>query len=236
MDRSYLRSIESPEDASVTSIPAVSIDFFLSHSWSANGFWKQVALFLCCSTTSTYIIALIPSSLLAARLLYASFQNRTGLGWTVQPNPAWTANGFDLTVFTFGFVSFLLGLIIIPLFKHRNTIVFLDKCCIPQNDPIAKAYGISRLADYLRVSNKLLILWSPDYLERLWCVYELAVFLRFHKKEEVILVNLNHLELCMSLMIVQSFSIVTLLLIEPWKPDLVYIVCGIYVVIFYHML
>ncbi|KAF4729173.1 hypothetical protein FOZ62_014936, partial [Perkinsus olseni] len=52
------------------------------------------------------------------------------------------------------------------------------------NDPIAKAYGISRLADYLRVSNKLLILWSPDYLERLWCVYELAVFLRFHKKEE----------------------------------------------------
>ncbi|KAF4693324.1 hypothetical protein FOZ60_011304 [Perkinsus olseni] len=104
--------------------------------------------------------------------------------------------------------------------------VFLDKCCIPQNDPIAKSYGISRLADYLRVSNKLLILWSPDYLERLWCVYELAVFLRFHKKEDVILVNLNHLELCMSLMIVQSFSIVTLLLIEPWKPDLVYIVCG----------
>ncbi|KAF4686729.1 hypothetical protein FOZ60_004920 [Perkinsus olseni] len=88
--------------------------------------------------------------------------------------------------------------------------VFLDKCCIPQNDPIAKSYGISRLADYLRVSNKLLILWSPDYLERLWCVYELAVFLRTHKKEDVILVNMNHIKLCVSLMLVQFLTIIIL--------------------------
>ncbi|KAF4655605.1 hypothetical protein FOL46_008190 [Perkinsus olseni] len=104
-----------------------------------------------------------------------------------------------MVVLILGFASFLLSLFIIPLYKHRNTMVFLDKCCIPQNDPIAKSYGISRLADYLHVSNKLLILW--------WCVYELAVFLRTHKKEDLILVNMNHLKLCVSLMLLQWFGI-----------------------------
>ncbi|KAF4718228.1 hypothetical protein FOZ62_012934, partial [Perkinsus olseni] len=90
--------------------------------------------------------------------------------------------------------------------------VFLDICCIPQKDPVAKLYGISKLAEYLRVSDKLLILWSPDYLDRLWCVYELAVFLRTHDEKDVVLVNLNHIKLCVSLMLLQFFSILTLCL------------------------
>ncbi|KAF4661655.1 hypothetical protein FOZ61_003050 [Perkinsus olseni] len=92
--------------------------------------------------------------------------------------------------------------------------VFLDKCCIPQNDPVAKAYGISMLADYLRASKKLVILWSPNYLDRLWCVYELAVFLRTHGKEDVILVNLDHFKLCVSLMLLQFLSVPVLSLAE----------------------
>ncbi|KAF4654223.1 mRNA-capping enzyme subunit beta [Perkinsus olseni] len=90
--------------------------------------------------------------------------------------------------------------------------VFLDICCIPQKDPAAKLYGISKLAEYLRVSDKLLILWSPDYLDRLWCVYELAVFLRTHDEKDVVLVNLNHIKLCVSSMLLQFFSILTLCL------------------------
>ncbi|KAF4744783.1 hypothetical protein FOZ63_022163, partial [Perkinsus olseni] len=82
------------------------------------------------------------------------------------------------------------------------------------NDPVAKAYGISMLADYLRGSKKLVILWSPDYLDRLWCVYELAVFLRTHGKEDVILVNLDHFKLCVSLMLLQFLSIPLLSLAE----------------------
>ncbi|KAF4740853.1 hypothetical protein FOZ62_003823, partial [Perkinsus olseni] len=55
--------------------------------------------------------------------------------------------------------------------------------------------------------DKLLILWSPAYLDRLWCVYELAVFLRTHDKEDVIVVNLDHLKLCVTLMLTQFMSI-----------------------------
>ncbi|KAF4657658.1 hypothetical protein FOZ61_006139 [Perkinsus olseni] len=96
--------------------------------------------------------------------------------------------------------------------------VFLDKCCIPQKDPIVKAYGISRLADNLHASDKLLILWSPDYLDRLWCVYELAVFLRTHDLDDVILVNMDHFKLCATLMILQFFSILALGLTEDYDP------------------
>ncbi|KAF4681598.1 hypothetical protein FOZ60_011918 [Perkinsus olseni] len=102
--------------------------------------------------------------------------------------------------------------------------VFLDICCIPQKDPVAKLYGISKLAEYLRVSDKLLILWSPDYLDRLWCVYELAVFLRTHDEKDVVLVNLNHIKLCVSLMLLQFFSILTLCLQLYYKStQIVYI-------------
>ncbi|KAF4657706.1 hypothetical protein FOZ61_006115 [Perkinsus olseni] len=101
--------------------------------------------------------------------------------------------------------------------------VFLDKCCIPQKDPIAKSYGISRLADYLHASDTLLILWSPDYLDRLWCVYELAVFLQTHDKEDVVLVNLDHLNLCVSMMFLQFFSTAIASLAEPYYVDVWYI-------------
>ncbi|KAF4678419.1 hypothetical protein FOZ60_016758, partial [Perkinsus olseni] len=198
-DRYFLRNSESHEDAFLSSVPVTSVDFFLSHSWSADGFWKQMALLICCSSTSTEKITLL-ASLMGA---YAFYPPVRGLKL------------FELSVLAFGFVSFLVALFIIPLFKHRSTMVFLDKCCIPQKDPIAKSYGISKLADYLRASDKLLILWSPDYLNRLWCVYELAVFLQTHDEDDVILVNLDHLKLCISLMLLQFFGSFILCVAEP---------------------
>ncbi|KAF4759280.1 hypothetical protein FOZ63_033800, partial [Perkinsus olseni] len=107
---------------------------------------------------------------------------------------------------------------------YRNTMAFLDKCCIPQDDPIAKSYGISRLADYLRASDKLLILWFPDYLDRLWCVYELAVFLRNHDEDDVILINLDYLKLCVLVMLLQSSSTLAVCLVRPYYAHIQYIV------------
>ncbi|KAF4691897.1 hypothetical protein FOZ62_009139, partial [Perkinsus olseni] len=148
------------------------------------------------------------SSAVAAGLLY---------------DPAWIGCHYELSVCAFGFVTFIITLFVIPLVTHRKTMVFLDKCCIPQKDPVAKSYGISRLADYLHASDKLLILWSPDYLDRLWCVYELAVFLQTHDKEDVVLLNLDHLKLCVSLMFLQFFSIVIASLAEPYYVHIWYI-------------
>ena len=60
--------------------------------------------------------------------------------------------------------------------------IFLDKLCISQADPEKKKLGILGLGAFLKVSEKLVILWSPRYLNRMWCTYEMVTFLRFHSE------------------------------------------------------
>jgi len=62
---------------------------------------------------------------------------------------------------------------------------FLDKICIHQADMERKLRGISSLGTFMRMSEKITALWSEDYFERLWCVFEMAVFAgaREDKKE-----------------------------------------------------
>lgn len=57
---------------------------------------------------------------------------------------------------------------------------WLDNCCIDQTSDAAKQNGISNMKHYLANSNRLLILFTPDYLNRLWCVYELATYCKLH--------------------------------------------------------
>ncbi|KAF4704104.1 hypothetical protein FOZ63_030783, partial [Perkinsus olseni] len=55
--------------------------------------------------------------------------------------------------------------------------LFVDNCCIPQDDPVLKEVGIRSLGSYLIRSSSIIVMWSKCYFDRLWCVYELAAFL-----------------------------------------------------------
>lgn len=57
--------------------------------------------------------------------------------------------------------------------------LWLDKACIDQTSDETKAAGIDQLDKYLMQSKRMLVLLSTEYLSRMWCVFELALFLKW---------------------------------------------------------
>lgn len=57
--------------------------------------------------------------------------------------------------------------------------LWLDKACIDQTSDETKAAGIELLDKYLMQAKRLLVLLSSEYLTRMWCVFELALFIKW---------------------------------------------------------
>ena len=79
-----------------------------------------------------------------------------------------------------GYVTFL----VVPALKRRR-FYFVDGLCISQTDPTLKLQGIRHLGGFVALSQSLLVMWDEQYLSRLWCVYELAVFRAVHPHRPV---------------------------------------------------
>jgi hypothetical protein len=59
---------------------------------------------------------------------------------------------------------------------QARSLIFLDKVCIHQTDPVKKRKGIDGLGGFLRCSSQMVIFWDGTYFDRLWCTFELAAF------------------------------------------------------------
>ncbi|KAF4661425.1 hypothetical protein FOZ61_003198 [Perkinsus olseni] len=84
-----------------------------------------------------------------------------------------------------GWFSWLGGFICDGVFSRNNTTVFLDKYSIDQLDNSEKQESIRSMREFLEKSDEILILWSSVYNTRLWCVYEMACFLKDHHIDKV---------------------------------------------------
>ena len=73
------------------------------------------------------------------------------------------------------------------LLWQSRSLVFLDRICIHQKDRKLKAEGTLNLAALLKHSRSLLVCWDPGYMLRMWCTVELAVFLKCHAKDSLII-------------------------------------------------
>merc|ERR1719401_538142 len=69
--------------------------------------------------------------------------------------------------------------------------VFLDKTCIHQTDPEKKRKGISMLAGFLANSSTMLVVYTNEYMQKLWTVYELASFLVLKNQNRMILIPIH---------------------------------------------
>eukprot|EP00913_Durusdinium_trenchii_P003683 g3409.t1 len=167
-------------------------DIFLSHTWQTPGIWKAIALLvhsvwpyallfwslsaaLAMLLCAYEVLPVVPKKLADAPVVaFAKFEElnweerRHGPRGAMDLSPPW--------VTIFGFFSWLALGLYAYLPSLRSDICFLDVVSIHQTDPVLMERGIYGLAGFLRMSKELRVLWSPRYLSRLWCVFELAAF------------------------------------------------------------
>ena len=161
------------------------IDAFVSHSWGSPGYMKYMTLLL--EEAAPY--AIVTNCL--ASLLAAFFQGHV---YEISFGTTRMTYGFE-PFFTLlqvwspwiwfagiaaGYVTFL----VVPALKRRR-FYFVDGLCISQTDPTLKLQGIRHLGGFVALSRSLLVMWDEQYLSRLWCVYELAVFRAVHPHRPV---------------------------------------------------
>lgn len=60
---------------------------------------------------------------------------------------------------------------------YRGPTLFVDRLCVHQTNHHLRSEAIEGLAGILAQSDRVLAVWTPHYFDRLWCTFELAVFL-----------------------------------------------------------
>lgn len=145
----------------------LSYDFFFSHDWGTKGWLKFISLLVLFNSRAA-TLATLAYSLLAAAVV------PQGMG--MLPSHWLPVSGYLVFLF-------------LVSWQHLRAAVraprtaFLDKLCIPQGDEELKASCIFRLSSFLDRSKSLVVLWSPQYFSRLWCMYEVATFLRDRRQQ-----------------------------------------------------
>eukprot|EP00439_Symbiodinium_sp_Y106_P070061 s19_g12.t1 len=144
-------------------------DNFLSHDWATSGHLKYLSLLILFNAKAAMVASILISVLVGVLRMMA-----------ILPNLVWT----QLPCYTFYYVVLVFWQQIrAVIFSPR--LVFLDRLCIPQDDEEKKSECIRGLASYLDRAQTLTVLWSERYFGRLWCVFELATFLRYRSERRI---------------------------------------------------
>ncbi|CAE8616387.1 unnamed protein product [Polarella glacialis] len=155
------------------------IGTFISHDWGSRGSLKFMSLLLIFNSRAAAVIAVSVSVTVALMEAYdvspwPSESSKKFVGGKVYITRSGEASlcGLVAYLFILCFWQRILSLC------GRSASVFLDKLCIDQENEEQKEKAILGLAGFLDISDRLLIIWSPSYFDRLWCAYELASWLR----------------------------------------------------------
>ncbi|CAK9106397.1 unnamed protein product [Durusdinium trenchii] len=147
------------------------ISKFISHSWQASA-WSKIWTLL---VYYNWVAAVLIGNLVAcvAMILF-----------TYDLLPGFTRVQRFSTEPTFqGAWSLSLGLISyvsVLLLRRPREGVFLDRCCVNQVDDAEKMEGLINMCACRKHSKKLLVIWDQTYCRRLWCIFEMAAFLKTH--------------------------------------------------------
>ena len=185
---------EDPRGTYAQSRPVTRLDYFCSHSWACPQAFKYLALVCHFNLKDAIVATAVFHTIAFAMLLALSEQPwMKSISITQQrPTDLHPCDGCHTPLWcsTFGPVVFMLVLATAHHFR-KTTSLFLDICCISQDDEEAKAVGIASIGAILDRSQRMLALVSADYFERLWCVFEVAGHMRRAGRNRLDLVPLN---------------------------------------------
>eukprot|EP00746_Dinoflagellata_sp_MGD_P014946 gnl/MRDRNA2_/MRDRNA2_133031_c0_seq1.p1 gnl/MRDRNA2_/MRDRNA2_133031_c0~~gnl/MRDRNA2_/MRDRNA2_133031_c0_seq1.p1 ORF type:complete len:543 (-),score=66.86 gnl/MRDRNA2_/MRDRNA2_133031_c0_seq1:99-1727(-) len=156
-----------------------AFDDFISHSWRASRWDKYLWLTVIYNARPATWCSLVAGLVTAVLFILEILPETT----RIMHSTAKAEFRFAPWVFLIGMIVFIVVLLkwqcVVRLlaklgFKQRE--VFFDRICISQKDEELKKLGIRAIGGFLANSRRMVILWSPEYLTRLWCVYEISVF------------------------------------------------------------
>ena len=143
--------VECGEELFELSQPVQSIDVFLSHDWETSRWMKLLVMLLVFNSPAAAVASLL-----------ASIAVGVGQASGVVPENLWF----------FPFPCYWVYLLVLCFWQRirgvwRHRMVFMDKLCIHQTDDKMKEVGILGLGAFVQQSDKLLVLWSQRYFNRL---------------------------------------------------------------------
>ncbi|CAE8620249.1 unnamed protein product [Polarella glacialis] len=168
------------KDHDALSFPTNKYDVFLSHSWRTSRWAKYAALLYYTSLVPAVCAGLAAGILAFALQVHGALppfgvsQDYTNFS---ECNSLWCLGMGGCTCFAILVMWARLCDLAESTKKSTQASYFLDCLCINQSDAELKQVGIDSIGAYLRNSDSMLVLWSPEYFTRLWCCFELAVFL-----------------------------------------------------------
>eukprot|EP00929_Paragymnodinium_shiwhaense_P098882 TRINITY_DN6039_c0_g2_i1.p1 TRINITY_DN6039_c0_g2~~TRINITY_DN6039_c0_g2_i1.p1 ORF type:complete len:595 (+),score=45.48 TRINITY_DN6039_c0_g2_i1:137-1921(+) len=161
-----------------------NIDAFISHNWSVPATTKFLTLTLHFNVrfamSCTLLVGCVICVATACGLLPI---------FDLAGSPEGKPSGIAATIVCpILFVVLLTG-------KHEiyrclgmdGSTVFLDKTCIHQTNHELKRQGIESLSAFIEKSSSIVVVYTDEYLQKLWTVYELATFLILYPEKPVVL-------------------------------------------------
>lgn len=188
-----------------SSLRVEMIDVFVSHSWHASGALKFLAVsgyhnsvaatvigsLSFCLFLSLWLVGMLPTW---KKSIDYNFVDSLLLGCTPPVNAAaWGGLGFSgaYVVVVLFWQQLKYGLLCLFGMQRYESVFFFDKACIHQDDPMLKRKGINAIGGFLLRSRKLLIVWEQTHFERMWCVFEMAVWLTLGRPQDIIFLPIS---------------------------------------------
>ena len=155
--------------------PVSSHDIFLSHTWRSKGRWKVLALTMQSGWFHGLLAWFVGVALVLCFRVFdvipdvwenvVIFLGESEITISMEP---WTVMS--------GGIFMVMGLCVSPFLPLKTKICYLDAACIHLAHGELFERGVYSIGGCLSVAKELRVLYSPEYLSSLWCLFEIAGF------------------------------------------------------------